>query len=311
MPIRGAGDDLDGLRSRARSSNGGSSSGRPSCARVTPSAWQSRPGPAAEEPRVVVAAPRRASRRARASARARGRAPRWRVPSLLADEVQAPVDAVRAVDVGAAGRAEHGRVPRGPAAVAVARRVLVVVRLDLDDAPADAVDEQGRAEQLGRDLVHAAREEGVQRAAPATRVVADERGTARATIEGTRDAREAARDDREAQARQRGDDPASTLPSAGVAATCASSIPETRPRSWSGVTVQRIVAAQHGADVVGGAGDREQQQREPEARPRARSRDRDAPEPGRDGDDEALAPDVPDPAGERATAASAPAYGAA
>ena len=35
--------------------------------------------------------------------------------------------------------------------------------------------------------------------------------------------------------------PASTLPSAGVAATWANSIPESRPRSGSGVTVQRIV----------------------------------------------------------------------
>jgi hypothetical protein len=35
--------------------------------------------------------------------------------------------------------------------------------------------------------------------------------------------------------------PASTLPRAGVAATWANSIPDTRPRRWSGVTVQRIV----------------------------------------------------------------------
>ena len=57
-----------------------------------------------------------------------------------------------------AGRAEHralracGRGSRG-------RRVVAVVGLDLDDRAADAVDEQRRADQLGRDLVDAAGEE--------------------------------------------------------------------------------------------------------------------------------------------------------
>jgi hypothetical protein len=41
----------------------------------------------------------------------------------------------------------------------VSRRVLVVVRLDLDDRPADAVDQQRDAEQVGRDLVNRAGEE--------------------------------------------------------------------------------------------------------------------------------------------------------
>jgi hypothetical protein len=50
---------------------------------------------------------------------------------------------------------EHRRVARGASvAVAVGGRVLVVVRLELDDRPAHAVDEQPRADQLGRDLVH-------------------------------------------------------------------------------------------------------------------------------------------------------------
>ena len=39
------------------------------------------------------------------------------------------------------------------------RRVFGVVGLDLDDRAADAVDEQCRADQGGRDLVDAAREE--------------------------------------------------------------------------------------------------------------------------------------------------------
>jgi hypothetical protein len=41
----------------------------------------------------------------------------------------------------------------------VRRRILRVVGLDLDDAPADAVDEECRADQLRRDLVDAAGEE--------------------------------------------------------------------------------------------------------------------------------------------------------
>ena len=76
-----------------------------------------------------------------------------------ADEVQAPVDPVRAIDVRVARRAEHGPVARGLAAVAVPGRVVGVVGLDLDDATADAVDEQRAADQLRRDLVHAPREE--------------------------------------------------------------------------------------------------------------------------------------------------------
>jgi hypothetical protein len=40
----------------------------------------------------------------------------------------------------------------------VARRVLVVVGLDLDDPPANAVDEQRHADQCWRDLVDAAGE---------------------------------------------------------------------------------------------------------------------------------------------------------
>jgi len=38
-------------------------------------------------------------------------------------------------------------------------RILVVIRLHLDDPPADAVHEQGRADELRRDVVDAAREE--------------------------------------------------------------------------------------------------------------------------------------------------------
>ena len=77
----------------------------------------------------------------------------------LADEVDAPVDAVRAVDVRVAGRAEHRGVPHGQAAVAVCGRVLVLVGLELDNLPADAVDEEDRADQLFCDFVHGPGEE--------------------------------------------------------------------------------------------------------------------------------------------------------
>ena len=70
-----------------------------------------------------------------------------------ADKVDAPVNAVGAVDVRMARRAEHGRVAAGAAAVAVGGRVLVVVGLDLDDLAADSVDQECGTDQLGRDLV--------------------------------------------------------------------------------------------------------------------------------------------------------------
>src|SRR5207249_10608708 len=76
----------------------------------------------------------------------------------FANEVEAPVDTVGAVHVRDAAREEHRRVPLGPAAEAVGGRILVVVRLDLDDHAADAVDVELRADQLGRDVVHAALE---------------------------------------------------------------------------------------------------------------------------------------------------------
>src|SRR5206468_10674297 len=78
---------------------------------------------------------------------------------LLADEVEAPVHAVGAVHVRVAGRAEHGAVALVLAAEAVARRILLVVGLGLDDRATDAVDEERAADQGGRDLVHAPREE--------------------------------------------------------------------------------------------------------------------------------------------------------
>jgi hypothetical protein len=82
-----------------------------------------------------------------------------RRPLLLANEVETPVDAVRAVDVGVPGRPEHRGVPLGSPPVAVSGGILVVVGLDLDDRTAHAVDEQRHADQVGRHVVNAPGEE--------------------------------------------------------------------------------------------------------------------------------------------------------
>ena len=88
--------------SAARSSNGRRSSARPSCSPVTPRARQRRPGPGRAGARRRGPGAR-ACGRALPAARARERA-RPRAPILRADEVQAPVDAVGAVDVRVPGR---------------------------------------------------------------------------------------------------------------------------------------------------------------------------------------------------------------
>src|SRR4029077_8192796 len=76
----------------------------------------------------------------------------------LAGEVQAPLDAVGAVDVRVPRRAEHRLVALRAAAVAVRSRILVIVGLDLDDHAADAVDVELRADELRRHLVNASLE---------------------------------------------------------------------------------------------------------------------------------------------------------
>ena len=69
------------------------------------------------------------------------------------------MDAVGAVDIGVSGRPEHHRIALGRPAKAVRRRIGVVIGLDLDDHAADALEQERRAHELGRDLVHAAGEE--------------------------------------------------------------------------------------------------------------------------------------------------------
>jgi hypothetical protein len=76
------------------------------------------------------------------------------MPGGHADEVEAPVQAVGAVDIGMARRAEHRRVACRVSGEAVRGRVGLVVGLGLDDDAADTVDEDPGADQgachLGR-----------------------------------------------------------------------------------------------------------------------------------------------------------------
>ena len=78
---------------------------------------------------------------------------------LLADEIDAPVDAVGAIDVAKAGRAEHHFVARRRPTERMRGRIGVMIGLDLDDDAADTVYQQRRADQIGGDLVHAAGKE--------------------------------------------------------------------------------------------------------------------------------------------------------
>src|SRR5262245_45573047 len=74
----------------------------------------------------------------------------------LAHEIDTPVNPVRAIDIGIARRAEHHSVACGWPAKAMRRWVGVVIGLDLDDQPADAIDSQRRTDQIGCDRMYTA-----------------------------------------------------------------------------------------------------------------------------------------------------------
>jgi len=74
-------------------------------------------------------------------------------PFRFADDVRTPVNAVRAVHVQTARRAEHDDVPAPWPAVRVARGVVLAVRLDLHDHAAHAVDQERPADQRRCDVV--------------------------------------------------------------------------------------------------------------------------------------------------------------
>src|SRR5262249_47284979 len=142
---------------RAKISNGGWSSASPYCASVMPSAWHSRPGPEHNSRSSVT--PRR--RRIGKSLRRRQGADQHRAGAAvrLAYEVETPVDAVGAIDVGVARWAEHHLVAGGLPDEGMRRRIGVVVGLGLHDDAADALEQQRRADEIGGDDVHAAGEE--------------------------------------------------------------------------------------------------------------------------------------------------------
>src|SRR5262249_24554451 len=107
-------------------------------------------GPRAEEERVVEPTPRAhpvepVRRLERPEERTHAR------PHPAADDVRAPVDAVRAIDVEVPGWPEHRPVPPGRAPKRVTRRIVRLVRLDLDEDPAHSVHEERRADERPRD----------------------------------------------------------------------------------------------------------------------------------------------------------------
>src|SRR5215813_1420462 len=74
----------------------------------------------------------------------------------FADEIDAPVDAIGAVDIHMAWRSEHHSIAGGRSPKAVRRRVSVVISLNFDDRSADAVGKKYCADQIRRHRVNAA-----------------------------------------------------------------------------------------------------------------------------------------------------------
>ncbi len=83
-------------------------------------------------------------------------------PLLLAGEVAAPVDPVRAVDVDRPRRSEHAAVPPGPPAIGVRGRVILCVGLGLDDHATDLVQQEHAADQPPGDLGRRSSDERVR-----------------------------------------------------------------------------------------------------------------------------------------------------
>ena len=124
----------------------------PSSAGPTASAWPSRPGPRQRSSTCLAPAPLAHLLEAR---RRLERADQDGLAVALlraADDVEHPVQAVVEVDVDPAGGPEHDRVARRRPGKRVRCRVVAPVGLALDDAPADAVDQQLAADQVVRDL---------------------------------------------------------------------------------------------------------------------------------------------------------------
>src|SRR5947208_3004400 len=71
------------------------------------------------------------------------------------NKIGAPMDAIGTIDIGKTRRAEHHAVAWRRSAKGMRGGIGVMIGLDLDDDAADAVDQKRRADQIGRDLMHA------------------------------------------------------------------------------------------------------------------------------------------------------------
>ena len=109
---------------------------------VDPEGRAEAPRAGAQEPVGAAAAARAHGRRGRAVGRQGAQEHRRPAALRLADQVDAPVEAVAAVDVEVAGRAEHDRRAAARAAEAVRGGVVLLVALGLDDHAADPVDQE-------------------------------------------------------------------------------------------------------------------------------------------------------------------------
>ena len=153
IPIRGPASMLTSrLSGRGpRSSNGPSVSRRP--VQLQPDA--ERLGQLARArstaPAAGLARGARPSARSPSAAPGHGSAPRPRRPRGSADEVQAGVDPVGAVDVRSPGWTEQRRGSLGQSDVGVTGGVVALVALGFDDHAPDAVDRQRAADQVPRD----------------------------------------------------------------------------------------------------------------------------------------------------------------
>ena len=145
MPMRGPAT-ISAAPWRANSSKGGGIERKPVVGAGDFQRLAEPPGSGAKQPFVGHSPPSAHGREAdarldRAQEHGAGRA------LGLADEIQAPVNAVGAVDIGVAGRAEHHRIAVGWTAITVRCGIGVVIGLDFDDPSARAVEEQRRSDQ--------------------------------------------------------------------------------------------------------------------------------------------------------------------
>ena len=154
IPIRGPAT-ISTAPARAKSSNGGASSAKPYVPVGDAQRLAQPAGAGAQEPLVGDAAP--PAHHAKAGRRLDGPDQHGAGrPCRFADEVQAPVNAVGAIDIGVARRSKHDGIAAGHAAKAVRRRVGMMVGLDFDQPAADPVHKERRTDQIGRNLVDAA-----------------------------------------------------------------------------------------------------------------------------------------------------------